>query len=255
MIETTTSRYRQLTGWGLIAAALTMFAGAMLLAAHGADPMVAWFDGDIDAYLADVEESSLLVQANLWTWIGGVWVYLAAGLAMGRLLPHDSWGRGLSRAGLTAGTAIVMVAYTGWLTIPLHIAPAWVASPSPELRTLGLAVAWWTYAADQIATIGVLSIGMGVGVISARSTWAPRWLVALGGAALVSGMLSMIPFVFSVAGWLAMPMIPIGLATTIGAGFSILRWNPARTPVLPGDGIPATDAMGPARGHDRARGH
>ena len=206
-----------------IAGSITMLVGTAVWASSGADLDKA-LDGDTMAeFLTDAANSGATLVANLSLWMLGVVLIAIGGLGLLRRGRQDSLASVVGRFSLTAGTGLVLGAYSMWLGIVLGLAPAHVAGESVigTARALGYA----TSIGDWVATVLILGVGIGAIVTAGRGVWVPRWLWIWGMASLATGVLTILGLFLEARTSLTMVILPVGMLFLIAAGIVAIRDN------------------------------
>ena len=211
----------RLGGYTAIGGALTMFIGAFLWGASGADLWAALDTGDMASYLVAVGANKVPLLANLTAWIIGVLIIGIAGTILTGLCQQR---RTLAQAAMVCfwtSVPLAIISFIAMLAIVVQIAPDTSATSVAIAQVVG----WIGARADDLATALIVGVGPFMIARAGRGEWLPTWLERWGYLAGIVGVLSVVILYIPVAGLspFALLIIPVGLFWLIAAGVVMLR--------------------------------
>lgn len=203
-----------------IAGVAAMVAGAICHSAFGADlwkVMVPTDRAGASTALTEVARHHRPLVIGSWLWIIGACTMCIGGTVIVRR-STGVWAT-VSRWAFATAAGACVVFFTAMMAIGEVLAPAHARGEDVVVvaETIGYAAS----AADAIATVLILTVGFGSIVLSGHRRWAPRWLVGLVAVNAVAATASLI--VYRTGGVVANLIVPIGLATVVGAAVTEAR--------------------------------
>lgn len=208
-------------GATIILGALLMVAGAISLSISGTSLDEALVDGTVGAYLVDAADNMRILTANLSFWMVGATLLGIGGLTLTRLSARDSATATAAQGMYLIGAALALAAFSIWMGIVRDLAPAHAAGT--DLAAVGTALGQAAMVADWAATSMLIGFGPLLVAIAGRNTWVPRWLLAFGIVAAITGVVSIFGIFIGERSTLGFIVVPVGLVWTLSAGIVAIR--------------------------------
>jgi len=220
-MEKSITTVARLGGLAAVCGAVTMFAGAALWGASGADLDSAISTGDYQGYLDAVNQSHTLVVANLVVWIAGVFMLGKAGVAMTDLILRKRAYAHIAGLAYRVGLSLALVAFLAWLAIVVQVPAGASDTEIAIVKVFG----WFASRADWLATALIVGFGPAWISLGANGEWMPRWLSGLGLLAGLAGIATIVAIFADGLTTYGFAVVPIGLIWTLATGIVMLRIN------------------------------
>jgi hypothetical protein len=207
-----------LGGVTAVIGAISFLIGAILWNLSGTDIDQAVTNGEMADFLTTAANNQTIVVANLSFWIVGAVLLGIAGATMVKISRPSVWSQ-IARVSFQTAVPLVIISYVTMLAVVVQIAP----DTSPTSVLLAEVVGWLGSRGDWVATILIIGLGPLALSQASKGDWLPNWLVGLGYATGICGLLTAIGIFANGLGTYGFIIIPVGLIWMLGAGVSLLR--------------------------------
>lgn len=195
-----------------------MAIGAIAWATTGVDFDTALEAGASLQLYADIAESRGTLMLAFTSWMLATPFFLAAGALVARR-HADRPAALLAGSMMQMGAAVAVVAFMGFLTMTVAMAPLH-ATLSGELATT---MNYLVSRADWIATILIIGLPPALLSFAMREEW-PRWLVIGGYLGLLTSALTILAMATGTGlATFGFAIVPVGMAWSLAVGIRLVR--------------------------------